>query len=161
MPPGDAATFAARACRHSTAFVWLTALALAVAGPLLVPLIYGEPYAASVVPMLVLLPATALLTTYMLLSRFFMSIDRQQVGIATQAVSAVVNVGLNLVLIPRLGVLGAALASLFSYTLEAALITAAFRWTSGIGIASIFVLRREDWRALRARVEGWMQRRGP
>lgn len=159
MAPDQAAQFAARACRNSTAIVWLTAIVLGAIAPLLIPLIYGAAYAESVRPILVLLPASALLTTYMLLSRYFMSVDRQQVTIATQVVSTAANVALNLMLIPMYGILGAAAASLCSYSLEAALIVLAFRRASGVGFSALFVLQRSDFAALRQRLDAWRARR--
>ena len=59
--------------------------------------------------------------------------------------SSTVNVGLNLVWIPRYGIMGAAFASLVSYVVETILIVTAFRWMTGASVKEMLVLRRGDW----------------
>jgi O-antigen/teichoic acid export membrane protein len=140
----EAARFACRTSRQSFAWVLLVALLLAALAHGLVPFVYGDAYRASVVPFLVLLPGMALLTLYTVFAQYFTAIDRQGANIATQTISVVVNVLLNLWLIPRYGILGAAAASACSYTLEATLITAVFVAKAGRSLGEIFVLRVDD-----------------
>lgn len=155
IDPVQAGEFAARAARHSTIWVWVSAAALGLASPLLVPLVFGEPYAASVLPILILLPGVALLTTYSVLARFFMAINKQGITVRTQIVSLSANVGLNVFLIPEFGIAGAALASLVSYAIEMILIVLAFRAETGERISRTLVVDRAD---LAEYVERWRNR---
>ena len=81
----------------------------------------------------------AVYTVYRVLARYFVALGRQRVNIATQALAVTVNIALNLVLIPQHGVVGAAIASLVSYSLEAVLIAVSFMRASGQGFRETFV----------------------
>ncbi|MCZ6783827.1 MAG: oligosaccharide flippase family protein [Proteobacteria bacterium] len=156
LPEREAARLVCTVSRQSTVLLAGTVLLLGAVAPLLIPLVYGEPYAASIAPFAILLPGTALLGIYSVLGRYFAGIDRQQVNIATQGVSVAVNIGLNLWWIPIWGITGAAAASLVSYSLEAALITAVFVRSSGRGLGELFVIGRDDVEAYRRRVASWL-----
>lgn len=142
----EAGRFASHVSRHSVLWVALTVVLLGTAGPFLVPLVYGAQYLPSVRPFLILLPGVAAVTVYRILARYFLALGRQEINVATQVVSAIVNVLLNTWLIPRHGIVGAAIASLISYSLEALLITIAFIRVSGRRVGETFVFRRGDLR---------------
>jgi O-antigen/teichoic acid export membrane protein len=148
----------ARVSRHSFAWVVATALAAAVAGPFLIPLVYGSSYAASVLPFLVLLPGMALFTRYRVLSSYFASIGHQRPNVLIQVLTTLVNIALNLYWIPRHGILGAALASLVSYATAAVLITASFMRHSGVGVGETLVLRAGDLDPYRRRYRPLLRR---
>lgn len=156
--PERSAALVAAALRHSVVFVGLGMVGLAVVGPVALPMIWGAPYAASVRPFLVLLPGIALLTVYRLLARYFIATDRQSVNLTALLVSIPVNLALNFVLIPRFGTVGAALASLSSYGLEAIIITVVFVRTSGHGMRDCFLLRASDLHVYRRRLEPLLRR---
>lgn len=154
----EAGAIAAKTSRHSIAWVALTALVLAVVVPFVVPLVFGVDYEASVRPILVLLPGAAMLTTYLVLSRYFMAINKQGITIRTQLVSTTTNIGLNLYMIPEWGIMGAAASSLISYGLEMVLIVASFRKESGQGVRAILILNRSDVRVYRDRFMALLNR---
>lgn len=137
--PEEAARFVSKVSRHSTLLALLSAVGLALVGPPLVRTLYGEAYAASAAPLWILLPGMAVYTVYRVLARYFVALGRQRVNITTQALAVTVNVALNFVLIPRHGAVGAAIASLVSYSLEAVLIAVSFMRASGQGFRETFV----------------------
>jgi O-antigen/teichoic acid export membrane protein len=145
--------------RHTVAWVGIALVGFAAVGPWLLPLAYGAPYAGSVAPFLILLPAMAFHSLYKVVARYFMAVDRQQVNIVTQGLALVLNVGLNLWLIPRLGITGAALSSLASYAFEALLISVAFLWDSQLGAREAFAPRASDLALYRDRL-GRLRARG-
>jgi O-antigen/teichoic acid export membrane protein len=144
ISPEEGARTTSMACRHAIAGVSVAALGCLVVGPLAIPLVFGEPYRASIPAFLILVPSIVFLTIYRVLARYFTAIDRQQINITSQLVSLVTNVGLNFVLIPRYGIAGAAFASLVSYGLEMTLIVAAFRTATGSRLRDFLVPRRRD-----------------
>ncbi|MAG32821.1 MAG: hypothetical protein CL908_18240 [Deltaproteobacteria bacterium] len=152
------AEFAARINRQSLLSVLAAALVLALIVPWAVPLVFGEPYRASVMPLEVLLPGVAMFSIYKTLSRYFTAIDRQQANISTQIVSVIVNVLLNLWWIPLFGIMGAALASLASYALEAVLISIVFSRSTGVRLRTFLVVRREDFVQLRTHGTSFLRR---
>lgn len=151
----QAAAFTARTLRHSVLAASLLALAVAAVSPIAVPLAFGEEYRASVPILFVLLPGMALMSNFMLLGHYFMAVNRQQFPIVTQLATLVLNVTLNLLLIPRYGIFGAALASLASYLIEFALITIAFVRTTEQSASEALVVRRAELRNASTRLAQW------
>jgi O-antigen/teichoic acid export membrane protein len=140
----DAARFACQLVRQGLLFMVPASLALFLAAPLLLPFVYGEPYAASTVPFVLMLPGVVLLGLDRVLSRYFTGTNQQRPNIVTRAVSLAVNVGLNLLWIPSWGIAGAAAAALVSYVVDALLLVAVFVRMTDCGLADLFVLRRGD-----------------
>ena len=120
-------------------------------GPLALRVLFGERSAGSVAPMLILLPGVVMMGLYLLLTRNFTSRNRQQTNIVAAVVAVFANVGLNLVLIPRLGISGAALASVGSYGLAGVILLVMFRRDAGLRYRDVLLLTRADVRDLVAR----------
>jgi O-antigen/teichoic acid export membrane protein len=160
MPEERTGALAARVSRHSMLWVVLSAIAAGVAAPLLIPLVYGDAYQASVAPFLILLPGMAAFTRYRVLSNYFTSLGRQRVNVIIQVVTTSLNVVLNLLLIPQLGIVGAALASLVSYGLASLWITRAFASDSGVSLRETLILRADDLDTYRRRFGPWLRRLG-
>jgi O-antigen/teichoic acid export membrane protein len=158
VPEDEAAALTARALRHSLALSLASLLALAAVMPFAIPWIYGAPYAASIAPFLVLLPGMALYSLFRLTSNYFGGVGRQRANMQTQILASVVNVVLNLVLIPRIGVLGAALANVLSNATGAVLITVAFCEDSGVTLGQILRPRRDDLDPYLRRLDGLRRR---
>ncbi len=142
--PEAAALFAARTARHSLAWLALLAAAIGAVAPWLVPALFGAPYRASVPVLWVLLPALCALSVYRILSRYYIARDAQATPIAIQAIALLLNLALNALWIPRMGALGAALASLASYGLAAAAIAVVFVRGTGTSARETFLLGRSD-----------------
>lgn len=121
-----AAEFTADVVRPSTLLMLAAALALAPVGAVGIPLLFGREYAQAVTPFLVLLPGVMAVTISRVLARYFAAVGRQRAVLMLRVAVLLLNVGLNAVLIPRAGILGAALASLVSYCAEAAATMALF-----------------------------------
>ena len=139
-----AAEFACDLVRQGLLFTVPISLILFVAAPSLLPLVYGAPYAASVTPFLLLLPAVMLLGTARVLARYFTGTNRQKPNIVTRVVSLVVNVGLNWMWIPEYGIAGAAAAALVSSVVDAVLIISVFLSVSGRRMRDLVAIRRAD-----------------
>jgi O-antigen/teichoic acid export membrane protein len=154
----QAAALTARALRHSLAMSLASLLALAALMPFAIPWLYGAPYAASIVPFLVLLPGMALFSLFRLTSNYFGGVGRQRANMQTQILATAVNVALNLLLIPRLGILGAALANVLSNATGAVLITLAFCQDSGVTLGEILRPRRDDLEPYRRRLDEALRR---
>lgn len=116
----------ARVCRNTLAITSLVVVGMLGVSWLLVPLVYGPAYCATVPPLLVLLPGVMAMGVYKVLTRDFTSRNRQQVSILASGLALALNVGLDLLLIRRWGVAGAATASTVGYTAAGAVLLASF-----------------------------------
>ncbi len=148
----EAGALTARVLRHANLWVGLSVVAIAPLSYFLVPVLFGTQYEASVLPLLVLLPATGFLTIQMVLGRYFLSQDRQWTNTACYAFGVAVNLGANFWLIPRYGVLGAATASLVSYCAQACLILGVFVFLSKQSLGECLVVGRQDFEIYRRRL---------
>jgi len=150
--------FVARVLRHSTFWMVLTVVSLALIGPILVPLLFGSNYADSVAPFMALLPGVASLAAYMVIARYFTARNLHQVNLGIQTVAVALNITLNFVLIPRYGIVGAGLSSLASYGLQGLLGLIFFVWSTGESWRACLVLDGSDLRAYRESASAGWQR---
>ncbi len=67
-------------------------------------------------------------------------------------VSLCTNVALNVILIPRYGIDGAAVATSISYSLNFIILVSAFTYLTGTPLISLLVLRSSDLRLLARRL---------
>jgi O-antigen/teichoic acid export membrane protein len=131
LPHDEAGAYTSRVVRNTLFWVCVTAIGLGLVAPLLLPLVFGRAYAASLVPLLILLPATVSLTVRRVLSNYFTASGWPGFNASVQAAAAVLNIAVNLWAIPRYGIAGAAFASLISYGFEGAATVIGFRSKSG------------------------------
>jgi len=130
--------------RHTLLITLLAAGVVLLAGGVGIPLLYGADYRPAVGPMVILMPGVATMALYKVLSRNFSSRNRQEVSIAAAALGLALDVLLNVIFIPRLRVMGAALASTIAYSLAALVLLEAFRRESGLSREAVLRLRQDD-----------------
>lgn len=127
-----------RALRIVLAPVLALALGLALAAPLLVPLVFGAAYAGAVALTWWLLPGVLCMSASKVLSRFFLSENRQQLAGLAMAAGVAVDVALLLWAVPRFGIVAASVAASAAY--------AATLLCSCLAFLSSAELRGEDLR---------------
>jgi O-antigen/teichoic acid export membrane protein len=124
----------------------------AIFGPLLLPIVFGSAFDASVEPFLLLLPgafgfaATAIFSSALMASS---SPGRSSLG---PFVSLVVSIGLDLLLIPRFGASGAAAAASVAFLAGGGAALVMFRSKHPFEWRSLLLLRRGDLILFRALV---------
>ena len=97
----------------------LGSLALFAVVGYFIPLVYGEDFTPSILITRLLLPGIVAFTVYKVLNMDLAGKGRPWLSLYVAAPAVVLNIALNLLLIPRYGANGAALASTMSYTLSA------------------------------------------
>jgi O-antigen/teichoic acid export membrane protein len=155
-----ASELASKTARHALLWTGVSIAAAALLGPLVIPLLYGQEFVASLTPFFILLPAVGFLTVYRVLARYFVATNRQSVNNTTQILSTVLNVGLNLWWIPIHGIAGAAWASFVSYGFECAVILFVYLRSTGSSLRDVVVFRREDLELSRRRIAEQLRRLG-
>ncbi len=95
---------------------WSGAAALLVAGPLLIPLVFGADFADSVLPLLLLIPGTCAFALNNIYAAYLGGIGRPALNLRVALVSLAVGLTLDILLIPVVGIAGAAVATTVSYT---------------------------------------------
>ena len=147
--PDSARHMAASACRHTIGGALISAAVLIPVG-LLIPVVFGEAYRPSVIPFFVMLPGLAAFALAPVLSTYFSGqLGRPIVSSLFAAMSLGVDFALVWVLIPALGVVGAALASTLAYLLTVISMIGYFRRSSGVKLREMLAIRAADLVAYR------------
>ncbi|HEX7241528.1 MAG TPA: oligosaccharide flippase family protein [Longimicrobiaceae bacterium] len=107
--------FTLRVLGIAVAGMAVVAAGVVLLAPRVVLLLFGEAFMPAVAPLRWLMPGVLVLSANSILMNYFASIGMPRITVLSPALATVVNVGLNLALIPRLGITGAALASVAAY----------------------------------------------
>ena len=142
--------FATRVTRYASA-VMLIMCAAAAVGSFALPVIYGASFADSTFQLLILLPGIYLVGLESVLVQHFTGTGLPAAIPAFWLITLAINLVLNLVLVPRWGARGAALASTLSYALITSLVVVYFCAKTARRPAEIFLLHRNELRDLFAR----------
>jgi len=137
--------------RVTIAATGLAALPLAVAAVIAVNIVLPA-YVGSLPALFVLLPGVVMLSASKTLSAYLNGIGRGGIVSITALTSLAANIALNLVLIPMFGIVGAAAASLCSYSLGAMLQMLICSHLTGRSARQFLVPTLEDVRQLRERL---------
>jgi O-antigen/teichoic acid export membrane protein len=154
---GDADRQVPLVSRVTTLVTAVVAVLLIPAAAVMIALILPA-FRASMAPLIVLLPGVVALSTANVVVGYLTGIGRPGVASTINLVALAVNIGVNLVMIPILGIVGAAAASLLSYSLTAILVTAAAARASGSPLHQFWIPRGDDARFVLATILGLLQR---
>ena len=115
---------------------------------------YGQSFA----PLVVLLPGVVALSATNVVSGYLAGIGKTGITSAISIAALSANVVANLVLIPRLGIIGASTASLLSYSLSSLLMTAFAVRLTGTPITAFWIPRVSDGRFVLATIVSLLRR---
>lgn len=152
----DAAQLTARAARHTALFGFATAVPVLLFGEWLIRLLYGSAYLSAAVPMYIVITGVLFIGVTRILMRYITSVNKHQYNALMVLGAAGVNVVLNLALIPRFGIVGAALASLVTYTLQSAFALYVFRQLTGLPVGACIVPTPADVSHLGRVLQEWL-----
>jgi O-antigen/teichoic acid export membrane protein len=127
--------------------LWLTAILgaiLLVAAGLVVDVLYSSRFSAAASVVRILVPGIVLFSAARVLGNDIVARGRPLVNSAIAAVSVVCNIVLNVLLIPRYGIDGAAWASTGSYSLLFLATAAVYLPMAAVPMRSILLPSRED-----------------
>jgi O-antigen/teichoic acid export membrane protein len=127
----DATRLVARSALKSLAYTGAAAAVVGVAAPFLIPLLFGEDFDGAARPLALLLPGVVLYAPVTVLVVYLsLRHGRPHLSLVVSVLAAAVTIALAVVLIPRHGVEGAAVASALGYVAGGALAWIFFRRVS-------------------------------
>ncbi len=145
----DVHRMTAQTCRRTLLITAPFVVALALLGPSVIVLWYGQPYAPAGTP----LPWAAVgiipMSLYVIITRDFTSRGRQQVNIVAGLLALASNVGLDILLIPRIGIVGGAVATAVSYSSACLLLIIFFLLDSRLSLLDLLIAKSDDVRYFR------------
>ena len=130
----------------------VVALFIILLGKPFMDLAFGPEYDGAYTVTLILLAGVFSMNYFKLITSYNIVMGKQAASVLMLGAGVVVNIVANLILIPRMGINGAGLASVISYTICSALFILYFRTVSGIGIRQILLMNRTDLSRLKERL---------
>jgi len=133
MRPKEAAIFTARCVRLSLVVSLVFGFAALLLAEPAVRVLFGSAFLASVAPLRILVVGVVALSVGGLFSNFFtLVLGRPQLPLLVAAISAVTCIGTSIALVPRVGIVGAAIATSLAYVVGQAIALVLFCRRSGI-----------------------------
>ena len=133
-----------RVCRVSLGLSIISSLILAGTSHWLIRWLYSDVYNPSVAPLLLLLPGVAIFSIVRVLYNDLAGRGRPGVGSAITGFGLIATIGLDLLLIPSWGIVGAAIASSASYCMSALIAVFIFRALTGIPVLQLLIPMKKD-----------------
>lgn len=127
-----------------TLYVCVGLALIGIPASLLIPLLYGKAFATAVSSTMILLGGVVLASVAKVSAPWYFTTGRPGAHLLITFVTLLINGGLNYLLIPRMGISGAALASSVSYALYGSYYMFLFIRKEGFTLAEIMLLTRRD-----------------
>ena len=144
MKAEDANRSTPRICRNTLFLTIMAGLLLFILSRYIILLLFGSAFLPALEPLWLLLPGIVALSVPKVLAPEISGRGKPIVGTIAAGVSLAVNIPLNIVLIPRIGISGAALASTASYAVSALVTLVFFLKISKNSWVDTLLFKRED-----------------
>lgn len=135
-----------RLCFWASIFI---CLCLIVVGEPLISLLYGSEYVGAYQVLLICAFGTIFIGFFKLIAQYNIINKKQIRNVLMLGISIVINILLNIVLIPKYKLAGAAFASGVGYFLSGIIFVIWFAKTNGIRLAAMFLLQKNDMVSLK------------
>ncbi|ACL24859.1 oligosaccharide flippase family protein [Chloroflexus aggregans] len=143
----DRVSVSQRTARMSRLSLWLSIFlsgGLASGGDMLLPLIFGTAFRESVPALMWLLPGVTIFSITNVIGSYFAGIGKPHLNFLASLIGLVVTIALDVVLIPSLGIVGAAIASSMSYLATTLAVVALFAREASISPMHALLVTRDD-----------------
>jgi len=134
------------ACRHTMFLTMIGALILSALGPFVITYLYGEAFVGAVIPLLIMLPGTLMLSQADIFYHDLAGRGKPGVSTISALIGLVFAIVLNLALIPRYGIIGASVAFTCVSIVEFAVSGFFFIRHTSLAWRDVLVFRRSDLR---------------
>ena len=141
----DAKSFTPRIARFTSIITIIAIFGLAILSYPVIILMYGKPFFPAVIPLLALLPGVFFLGIAKVLSSDLNGQGKPHCGTWSAFISIIVTILFDFLLIPPLGILGAAIASSLSYGSAFIVLVYFYHRYSGNSVISVILPTRDDF----------------
>jgi O-antigen/teichoic acid export membrane protein len=142
----------AQSTRLGLILALLLAFSMALLAPLVIPLLFGAAFAPAVPAAVILCLAAGVAAFNQVLEAAAQSLARPRYVLMAESVGLIATISLLWLLLPSLQLIGAALASIMSYTIVSIVLIGNITKQAGLTIRALLVPRQEDIAALVARL---------
>jgi len=145
MKDTEANNLTPRIARHTFFIIFILSLILAMLTVPMIKILFGLDFLLSAVPLFILLPGIVALGGAKTLTADMAGRGKPQFGTYAALISLAVNIPLNLWLIPRWGISGAAFASSIAYIVATLVIIGSFSKISQKSWSEILIIKKTDF----------------
>lgn len=114
----SATEITAKSLRVNSILIFVLSIGIIITARPVIALLYGTQFSTALEPLFILLPGIFFLSYSRILNSYVNGIGHPGMASLVSGLVALINLGLNLYLIPKMGINGAALSSTISYTLS-------------------------------------------
>lgn len=140
-----------RVARLNLSIALVAALGIIGTSWLFIPLIFGKAFTPAIPATQVLAVGILFISQRLVFSGYFKAINQMQYPVKASWAGVVITVVLDLFLIPKYGILGAAWATCAAYGVTSLYLIRMAQKILGFSLSHIFILRKEDIRWLMTR----------
>jgi O-antigen/teichoic acid export membrane protein len=158
LPKAEVHRLTAQTCRRTLVLTGALALLATVFGPFVITLWYGPDYSPAGDPLPWVCIGAVAWSIYVIVTRDLTSHGRQAINIAAGLPALILNVIFNLLLIPRMGIVGAAIATAISYTIACIILLTFYTRWSGMSVRQILIPTVDDFRYFRGLASQFLAR---
>lgn len=144
VDPETNAEIAAVTCRRALLIISVGVLGLLATGHLLIGGLYGSEYMPGLTAFYILAPSGIFYTIHKVLSSALAGRGMPEATMIGGIASVPITIGLGVLLIPRLGIEGAAIASIVAYATNAIVILVIFLRVTKRSLADVLLVNRND-----------------
>ena len=141
--------FVAQILRLLTLFVIVVGSVVAVLSFYIIPFVFSERFEASVVPFLILLPGILMFCFSKILAAYFISCDMIKINTYSSIIIACINLILNLILIPKYLIFGAALSKTIAFTIGSIYHLKVFNKVTKTNYTDMLIIKKNDFSVLK------------
>ena len=156
----DSVAHTARVTRLSLWATGVGALALALLATQAIPMLYGEAFRPSISALLWLLPGIVIFSIANVLVAYIAGIGKPHLNLWVSGISLIITIALDLVLIPKLNIVGASIASTVSYSISALMLIIFFIRQTRASLRQILIPTSEDLDVARKLAQPLLRRVG-
>ena len=125
---------------------FLCALFFLIFGQFFINFFYSEKFTLSYLPLIILLPGIILYNPIELLGSYFnLHLGKPMINFWVHFSSLILNLVLNIVLIPKYKIMGAAIAAAFSYSINALIQYSLYMKFTKVKPAELFIIKRSEF----------------
>ncbi|MCK4653405.1 MAG: polysaccharide biosynthesis C-terminal domain-containing protein [Candidatus Cloacimonetes bacterium] len=139
-------------CRITLFVLFLVSILIGLFSFKLIPLIYSIKYVDSIIPFILLLPGVLFFTLSKIISSYFLGIDKIYINTISSVTSFIVNLIMNILLIPKYGIIGASIATSVSYSIGAIIELRYFIIETKCTIKDIIFIQKSDFTLLKLNI---------
>lgn len=134
----------AKVIRISLPIMGMFVLAIMILGEPFISFVYGAEYSAAYDVTVLIMLGTICMVFYKMINSYYIVEGMRIRSFVLLSITALVNVGLNALLIPTYGITGASIASLISYVLCGAMFVITFLYNIKMPLKELLIIQKSD-----------------